>query len=223
MTNYINLKNAIKDYLYFLEKDYSVKSVLKLISDHYRLSKEERTLLFRGVFKKDICMKRKKNIALLKEIKNKSIHCDGFNIIFTVLSYLYGIKTFIGLDGILRDASESHNTVKRDNFFIKVIAYLLNCLKSINPQNIIFYLDSPISHSKDIGFEIEQKFIEKNIPIKVEIVQSPDFILKNINNGVIATSDGIIIDNANVKVFDLAKYVIDYNFKSDYFDLRKLI
>ena len=223
MEDYLNLKNAIRDYLYFIERGYSVKSILKLIGDHYRLNKEERTFLFRGVFKKNICQNRKKKICQIKEIKNNILYCDGFNIIFTILSYLYGIKTFIGLDYILRDASESHNTIKRDNFFVKAIDCLINFFKKLTLQKIIFYLDSPISHSKDIAFEIEEKMLKENIPVKLEIVPSPDFILKNVVNGIIATSDGIIIDNSNVKVFDLAKNVLDYNFKPVYFDLKKLI
>ncbi len=223
MENYNQLKKAIKDYLYFLENNYSVNSVLKLICDHYRLSKEERTMLFRGVFKKEVCKKRKSKLAKLSLLKNKRLHCDGFNIMFTILSYLYGIKTFIGFDGILRDANESHNTIKRDDFFIKVIEYLINFFLKIKIKEVIFYLDSPISHSKEIGFEVKERFFERKIPFKTEIVASPDFILKNITDGIIATSDGIIIDNANVKVFDLAKAVVDYNFKPKYFDLKKLL
>ncbi|HOJ64383.1 MAG TPA: DUF434 domain-containing protein [Spirochaetota bacterium] len=219
----LRLKNAIKDYLYFIERGYSVKSVLKLISDHYRLNKEERTLLFRGVFSKKICKKRKNSLVSLKNLKNKTLHCDGFNIIFTILSYLYGIKTFIGLDSILRDASESHNTIKMDDFFKKAIDILTNFLTNINIKNIIFYFDYPISHSKDIAFILEEEFCKKSLPIKTEVVQSPDFILKNIVEGIISTSDGIIIDNSKVKVFDLARNALDYSFKPKYFDLRSLI
>lgn len=223
MEEYLNLKNAIKDYLYFIEKGYPVKSLLKLICDHYRLNKEERTLLFRGVFKKEVCKKRKKRLASLREVKNNIIHCDGFNIIFTIISYLYGIKTFIGFDSILRDASESHNTIKKDQFFLKAIELLACFFKKIKLKQVMFYLDSPISHSKEIAFEIEEKMLKESIPIKVEVVPSPDFILKNKNTGIIATSDGIIIDNSKVKVFDLAKNILDYNFNSRYLDLRKLV
>ena len=45
----VQFKAATKDYYYLLNREYSQKATLKLISDHYRLSGVQRSALFRGI------------------------------------------------------------------------------------------------------------------------------------------------------------------------------
>ena len=47
-----NFKNAIIDYSYLLEKDYPHKAILKIIGDRYLLTGLQRSILFRGITKK---------------------------------------------------------------------------------------------------------------------------------------------------------------------------
>ena len=49
----IDFKQAVIDYLYLLEKLYPHKAILKIIGDRYRLSKTQRSILFRGITRKE--------------------------------------------------------------------------------------------------------------------------------------------------------------------------
>ena len=105
LTSHFNL--AVSDYLYLSERNYPLKSCLKLVSDKYKLSGEERSMLFRGVALEPLIMKRKSKI-----IKNPDPDADymidGYNVIRTIGSYLIGNLVFVSMDGFLRDASEIH-------------------------------------------------------------------------------------------------------------------
>ncbi len=50
---------AVQDYQFLLEKSYSNKEVLKLVGDRYHLTKIQQTLLYRGIFITDVCLRRK--------------------------------------------------------------------------------------------------------------------------------------------------------------------
>jgi len=96
---------AIKDYFLFIEKNYPKKTLIKLVGDRYLLNKTQRTILYRGIFKKKEIKRRKKMKA--RKISGKDIFVDCYNVIYTIANYLYGRPMYIGNDNFLRDAGDS--------------------------------------------------------------------------------------------------------------------
>ncbi|MCD4773016.1 MAG: DUF434 domain-containing protein [Bacteroidales bacterium] len=218
-----NFNIAIKDYKYFLERKYPQKSILKLVGDKYMLTGKERAMLFRGITTNENIYKRK-NILVKnnKSIKNKLLHIDGYNVLITVGSYLNGNMVFICNDNFLRDVSELHGKIFRNKFVERSLKLTLEYLNKNNIKNVEFYLDKPISKSGELCREIRKGLIENNISGDAQTCNSPDYILKNIDNGIVCSSDSTIIDNSNVGVFDLARKVILFHFKPKFVDLRKM-
>ena len=219
-----NFNIAIKDYKYFLERKYPQKSILKLVGDKYLLTGKERAMLFRGITTNEK-IKKRKNILVKnnKSIKGKSLHIDAYNVLITIGSYLNGSLVFIGNDDFLRDASELHGKIFRDKLVTRAVNLTLEYLKMQRVKSADFYLDEPVSKSGELCSEIRKCLYKNNISGDAQTCNSPDYILKNIDNGIVCSSDSTIIDNSNVGVFDLARKVILFHFNPIFVDLRKII
>ncbi len=215
--NYLssNFKKAANDYYYLLCKTYPKKATLKLVSDKYRLSGLERSVLLRGIVNKKTAIERKKKLLLEEKIFNKTLLVDCYNVLITVNSYLKGKFLYIANDGFLRDASETHGKLDKSDFIEKVLALLFKYLITVKIKDVNMYIDSPVSHSKEFSVKIDKLFNEYKINGKNLIVKSADYYLINSSDGICSTSDSTIIDNRD-EVFDLAFYILKYHFNPDF-------
>ncbi len=213
MTVSEDFTSAIQIYKNLLEEGFPQKAILKLVGDRYRLSSVERTMLYRGVSTDNNSSFRKAKLALVKNIKNNSLHIDTYNVLITIGSYLNGSLVFIGSDNFLRDAAEIHGKAFRNEFFYRAIVMIFDYLKIHKVSETHFYLDSPVSNSGKLSSKINECIIINKISGSAQTVNSPDFVLKEIREGIISTSDSNIIDNCNVPVFDLARRVLTFKFK----------
>lgn len=217
-----HLKNAIFDYFYLIQKKYSYKASLKLVSDKYRLNSTERTLLFRGVSDKESILKRRNKLIKSEDVKNKSLYIDGYNVILTLHSYLKGIPLFIGMDGLLRDVAEAHGKISRMKFLKKSTELLIQYFLKIEPQNILILLDSPVSNSKKLANELSNKLKENKIHGHAEVLRSPDYFMNNLTNGVCSSSDSIIANNCPA-IFDIARNILQEFYKPEIFSIYDII
>lgn len=213
-------KEAINDYLYLLEKGYSATSLLKLIGDRYRLIKEERSILLRGVTTKVISELRRKKLVKEKEVISKNIAIDYYNVAMTIISYLSGKIMYIATDGFLRDASESHSAIKDINSIlqIKAINLMREYLKKIKIKNILLFLDSPVSNSGKLAKILKEQLKENFLIIDVKVVKSADYYLIHNSDAIVSTSDSNIIDKKE-KIFDLAFYTLKFHYNPDFLNL----
>jgi len=213
-------KSAKRDYLYLLEKGFPQKGIIKLIGDRYALSGTERTLLYRGITTKQNIAHRKHKIAKVKDVKGSNLIIDGYNVMITIGNYLNGNTVFVSNDGFLRDAAEMHGKVFRKVLMDKVMNLILEDLGYLRIKSCIIYFDQPVSKSGELASRISEQIMHAGLKGHAETADSPDFKLKRIKNGFIATSDSSIIDTSSVKVFDLARHVIKRNFRPKMLDLR---
>ena len=217
-----NFNNAAKDYYYLSGKDYSQKATIKLIGDRYRLSGIERSVLLRGIIKKEIADTRKKKILKESEIINQILIIDCYNVLITISSYLNGKFLYISNDGFLRDAAESHGLRKKDEMLSRSLTLLFKYLSEKKVKNIEVYLDSPVSYSKELSHKINLLFDEYKITGKSFLVKSADYHLIQNKNGICSTSDSTIIDHKN-HVFDLSFCILEFFFKPDFINLENFI
>ena len=210
---------AVCDYRYLLESDYPLKSILKLVGDRYALPSHERVMLYRGLAKKQQVMIRQQK--LIQDIPvHAEVTLDGFNVCRTVGSYLNGNPVFVGMDGYLRDVSELHHKKLKWEVLEKSIRLILEFLREKDIFHVHFYFDTPISHSGKMCQMTRQKMQEMNIAGEAETVFSPDHVLITAENGFICTADSNIIENAKVKVFDLAHQLLLNKFSAQLFSFR---
>jgi hypothetical protein len=213
-----NFHSALKDYLFLMEKEYPQKATLKLISDKYRLSGIERSILFRGVVTTQKVNLRKSKVAESLPASGM-ITIDGFNVLRTIASYLMGRPVYVAMDGFLRDASELHGKPLEQNRRLKAFDLVLSMLNN-GDYTLYIPFDSPVSRSGETAASVNKILQEKNIKGRAETVRSADFQLKQATSGIIATADSAIIEQAKVPVADLAQLTLKYHFHPDFFDLR---
>ena len=213
--------DAVNDYRYLLEKAYPQKSILKLVGDKYQLTGTERSILFRGIATREKCRLRKsRNVRNLKP--ESTLFIDGYNVIRTIGSCLSGKTVFISLDGFLRDAAEMHRSVLKERVLIQSINVMFEFLVKSQISRVTIYLDEPISKSGELASVLNDKFLKTGIDGHALTVHSPDHHLKEVKEGIICTADSAVVDNCQVKVYDLAKAILILNFKPEFINFEKM-
>jgi hypothetical protein len=215
--------SAANDYKLLLEKGYPQKSVLILVGNRYKLSAVERSVLYRGISPQAEADARTSKLVQPEEARHQELYIDGYNVLFTIGSYLSGNLVFISNDNLLRDSSEIHGKIFREKLMDHSILLLFSYLSGLETVGLHFYFDEPVSHSGELCFKVERLLEHYMISGTASTNKSPDYLLKTIDNGLIATSDSGVIDRCKVGVVDLPKKVITSNFKKEILDVNNFL
>jgi hypothetical protein len=200
-------RNACKDYAYLINRNYPEPGTLKLVGDRYRLTRDQRTVLYRGISSAEKSALRK--AKLVKDIGNKTLAIDGYNVLFSLLNYRLGRFTFISTDDVLRDAGSLHGRLKDEEMFMDCIKILAKHLSAMHPLQVEVFLDSPVSHSERHAELITDIFQQYSLVTHCRVIRSADYGLKHLPFDVLATSDSVIIENAEAGVVDLPRIILE--------------
>ena len=217
LLNREDFQKGLADYFYLIDKNYPEKGALKLVGDRYKLSKEFRTILYRGVSSNE---NSKKRAERLTEKPGDVLVIDGYNVLFTLLNYRLGRFVFICTDSICRDAGSLFGKIKEEKFFHECLILLIDFLSKL--KNVFFeiYLDSPVSMSKKHKYEVEELFAKNYFNGKVHLVPSADIALLENQEGTLATSDSAIIDHSSNAILDIPRYIIEKKYKTELYKLK---
>ena len=216
-----DFKAACKDYYYLLSREYPERSSLKMTGDRYRLSRDQRSVLYRGISSGPVSAVR--NARLIMPSPHLKMIVDGYNVLFTILNYRLGRMVFISTDGILRDAGSLHGKLRDDKLFLECIEDLFLTLLPIPPAFVELFLDSPVTSSLRHHKLIIQKFADYGLPGTCTLVHSADQEIRSVNSGVLASSDTVLIAKTTIPVVDLARLVLENRYGADFFRLEELL
>jgi hypothetical protein len=213
--------SACRDYAYLINRDYPERGTLKLVGDRYRLTRDERTILYRGISseKKSVLRKAK----LVKDIEGKTLGIDGYNVLFSLLNYRLGRFTFISTDTMLRDAGSLHGRLKDEELFIDCIRILAKHLSVMRPAQVDVFLDSPVSHSERHAQVIADIFQQQGIVVNCSVIRSADYGLKHMLFDVLATSDSVIMEVTEAGIVDLPRIILEKQYKAELVKISDLI
>lgn len=211
---------AIKDYHYLVDNKYPEKGSLKLVGDRYRLSTEERTILYRGV-----CSSAQRKLICQRLIKQDGglLIIDGYNVLITLLNYRLGHKVFISTDNMCRDAGALFGKIRDEQRFSECIELLLNYLKSAGYSAFTIYLDEPVSKSRQHSILLQEELTHRSLAGTVELVRSADEALSTHRSGVLATSDSAILMHSVLPVLDIPRYIIENHYHARLTDLYAIL
>lgn len=215
-------RKAVKDYRWFLRKDYPQKTSLQMVVTRHSLSAAERSMLFRGIMKKKDARARMKKIIPADKINNQAIHIDAFNVIYTLIAYLNGDAVYISDDGILRDASENHGKEIRPDLAERAVRLCLSSLALLKPKHCRFYIDQKMQGSGALEILIKNESQKVHLSIDIIYAESADPVMKNLPGIHCASSDTEIIDAGDHQIFDLARYILELNFSPEFLHLSKI-
>jgi hypothetical protein len=210
-------KDALQDYLFLLNRGYPEKPAVKLVGDRYRLGSVERIALYRGLTSEEKALRRRAKITV--DTKGEKLYIDGYNVLFTLMNYLFGKLIFIGNDGLMRDCGETYGKIENETLFYRAVDLLLDYIGGCKPAVINIYFDSQVSGSAQHVNGVEKRLEVKKLAGDVLLVKSADEELKEKTEGIIATCDSEIIDNSECRVVDLTRGALENNFKIKILDL----
>jgi hypothetical protein len=210
-------REAAEDYFTLLNKQYPEKASIALVGDRYRLTKDERMILFRGITSHAKALSRRSKLSPSPRLPE--IHIDGYNVLFTLLNYRLGKLLFIGNDGYLRDAGGTHGRLTHGELFLEMAKDFFSHLSTLGFQRVQVYLDSPVSHSALHAEEIRDLIRKSGLEGDCTLWDSADYRLKRASAPCIASSDTAIIDALPGPFFDAARSFLEERYKPKFLDL----
>ncbi|MDD1776307.1 MAG: DUF434 domain-containing protein [Candidatus Methanomethylicus sp.] len=196
---------AIEEVRYLLGRGYRRESAVRFVGDRYVLDKPQRMMLYRCVCPLEVSKERKNKIVSADVLPKHNLSIDGFNVLWTVNSALRDRPIYMSDDFIVRDISIQKGEPSVDELS-EAIALTINAISILHPLKIFFFFDRPISHSGEVASEIARLLSKRSLPGCSQTSPNTDMDVLRLD-GVVATSDSIIIDKA-LMVFDLGAYVI---------------
>jgi hypothetical protein len=193
------LKGAAYDLKFLLNRGYRKKGALNFVSNKYLLNKDERNYLFRRTISDSKSISRKEKIISIDEIVERNIFVDGYNVLITseiIINQEYDSLVMCD-DGVLRDLKAVFGKYRMDGHTEKVIQTVLNLINQHQPLFTNFLFDSPVSKSGELA-KLTNSILEvKGVQGRAETVRNVDYELvkrSKASCGVVATSDGVIMD-----------------------------
>lgn len=215
-----NFKQALEDYSLLLNKKYPENAIHELISTRYSLSHFERSILYRGITMNETAEKRINRIISTTKLNRQVLHIDLFNVLYTLAAYLRGFPVFISTDSLVRDASESHGSGDWEVHLLKGLELLMEDLDRLKIKKAVIYVDNPLDHYQVIFERLKVLSNRLKPEIKIIAAQSPDHLIREAKDGIIATSDSTIIDKSSLPVFDLPRAVLEFHFEPKFLRLE---
>lgn len=216
-----DFKQACCDYFYLVDRHFPEKGVLKLVGDRYRLSGDQRTVLYRGIASRYRSDLRKRLIT--ENISGNRIFIDGYNVLFTLINYRFGKITFISTDCILRDAGSLHGKLKDYSTLSSCMEMLVTHLRDTKPSEVEIFLDSPVSHSNKHADMLNEMLALKSVAGKCTVLNSADWALRHATGCTLATSDTGIIEKALLPVADLPRQILIKEYHAVFLNLIELL
>jgi hypothetical protein len=205
------LTEAKKDFQYLLERGFPRTGALEYVGNHYLLGEMERNYLNRTVFPRAKIESRKDKLILLADIEGKDVLLDGYNVLITVETMLQGVDELVVNcdDGVIRDVKAVFGKYKKNENTEPALNSIISLLKIFKPKNVLFFFDSPVSLSGELARATREILDSQGVPGNAQTSENVDKTLIDLSyklGGVVATSDGIIMDKVDL-VLDVPGYV----------------
>jgi len=202
--------DAVIDYKYLLNRGYSVKSSIQIVTARYQLNKLQYAVLYRCIHPDSEAYSIRGKIVSVKDVEEAYLLIDGYNVLITVDSGIVGEPVFIGDDMLLRDIRKSYRKFKYDNeVHSKLIDLILKYVVELKPKHVSIILDEQISYSGELASAFRDKIKNYNILGDAYTTRKTDTALSGaIGDIVVASSDIVVVRRAS-KIFDLARYIIE--------------
>ena len=198
------LKTAQEELHFLLCRGYPLKSAMTFVGNHHQLTVRQALAVARSTASPNSLERRKKRQLAPEAVKGQTVHIDGFNLIITLEVALSGGVLFAGQDGCVRDLAELRGTYRLIPQTGKAIELIRDALSRLEAGGVVFYLDQPVSNSGRLKQKIQE--IDWPMPLAVDIVRSPDTLLKKLP--CVVTGDSVILDECE-SWFNMTAYILE--------------
>jgi len=201
------LRSAVSDLSWLLERGYAPVSALKLVGDRANLTERHRSAVQRSACSDEARARRAATRVPAEDLAGHSLAIDGFNVLTTIEAALGGAVVLLCRDSTYRDIAGVHGTYRKVTETLPALEILASVLRGLAVSRVVWLFDRPVSNSGRVRSLVLQIAAEHAYDWSVELVDSPDRLLKE-SSDTIATADSAILD-AGPRWFNLARYVVD--------------
>jgi len=167
----------------------------------------------RCVFSNSKSIFRRNKIIDISKIEGRSILIDGYNVLITVETIFKEDYSSIILcdDGIIRDLNAVFGKYKFNDKTEDVLTDIIGLIKKYGHSKIKFFFDRQVSFSAKLA-NLTEEIIGfqglKGGAILSKIVDFEIIKLSRAKNGIVATSDGVIIDKVD-RIVDIPFHFLE--------------
>ena len=201
------LRLAVSDCCWLFTRGYSPESALKLVGDHFALTKRQRSAVARASCSEQAKEKRLGKILPKEKMLGQELCLDGFNVLTTIEAALSSGLILDCHDGTFKDLASMHGSWRKVKETFLAIEAILSQIIELKVQNCVWYLDRPVSNSRRLGAMILEIAEAIQIPTSVRLSDNTDKELMN-SHSVIATADSQILNCCN-QWYNLAREVVE--------------
>lgn len=203
-----DLRAAVEDYSWLLDRGYAEPSTLKLVGDRYQLRARQRDAVSRCSASTAALERRSAHHARVPGLED-AIYIDGYNLLITLETALSGGVILRARDGCFRDLASLHGTyrsVEETTPAIELVGEALHDRLAFRGK-VFWYLDAPVSNSGRLAGTIREAAARRGWTWEVLLVPDPDPVLAD-QRGLVSSSDSWILDRCQ-KWFNLALEVLE--------------
>lgn len=213
-----DLKEAIKDLRYLLNRGYPRSPAVEHVSDHYRLELQQRHLLARCVFSEVEITNHQDRAVEMKEVRGRKLGIDGYNVLITVESLLSGDQVVKCDDGFIRDLQAIFGKYKMSDSTGEALDEILSMVEEAKSKEVVFFFDKQVSRSGELAGMARGKLEEKNLSGDAKTTVGTDAHVRDFE--VVASSDRAIIEKTEA-VWDIPAEILKQK-KANVVDLTEL-
>ncbi len=189
------LQAATAELSWLLTRGYSSVAAVKLVGDRHGLNRRQQVAVRRCACSDGQKHDRGARRVEIDCFEGRHLHLDGFNLLVTLEAALAGGVVLHARDGCFRDMASVHGTYRKVEETAPALRLVGSFLERLGPHRCTWYLDRPVGNSGRLAAAIRHQAEGLRWPWEVEIVASPDRVLKDAD-GVVATADSCILDGA---------------------------
>jgi hypothetical protein len=221
---------AVADYHDLLNRGYPERRTRLLVADTYGLSRAQRTVLHRGVFSDEVNERRRAlKLPLDRPAAGapQDVAIDYFNVLYTIMNYLFGRFVYISTDGFLRDNGEDYRSLYREEKFEKAVSLLGETLVRLGAETVELFIDSGFTEKSGAAVPLGDfggSLLSERCPqLRVTISDMTDRLMNASRASLKASADSRIIDRSRTPVADLPREVLESVYNPGFPDLGRLI
>lgn len=186
------LREAQRDVVYLLNRDYGAQRSVTFVGDRFQLSSRQRMALTRASCR-DADARGRREKETKGSLAGKTLFVDGFNVIIPLEIALSGSTLLLCMDGAVRDLAGLHGTYRLIDRTDEAVRLIGGYLEAQGAAGAEFYLDSPVSNAGRLKTRILELLGGRGFGLSVSLVKNADLCLWGKENA--ATGDGVILDH----------------------------
>ncbi len=200
------LRSAVQDMRYLLSRNYPERAASELVGNHYRLKTRQIQAVRGAAASESQTGSRASKELQYRNLENKIIHLDGFNVLILLESLLSGAYIFEGTDGCFRDLSGVHGTYKRVMQTQTSIELVADFFRKSGAAELVWIFDKPVSNSGRIKQMVLDYAVENHLNWSGALEFNPDKFLAE-HAEIVVSSDAWILDHCK-NWFNLIGFLI---------------